>query len=73
MKLSELKPDQRGRVKSLGEEEHFLSRIMSIGLTEETSFQVVRCDRNMPVLIYARETLLAISRADSEKIEVEGE
>lgn len=71
MKLTELKPDKNGKIKSLGEDELFLNRVTSIGLTEGSPFQVVRNDRKMPVLIYARETLLAINRSDCEKIEVE--
>jgi ferrous iron transport protein A len=71
MKLSELGPYKTGWIKSLGEDVQFLNRIMSIGLTEGTPFQVVRNDKKMPVLIYARETLLAVNRTDCEKIEVE--
>ena len=71
MKLSELKADKLGRVCALGSDTHFLNRITSIGLTEGTVFQVVRNDRKMPVLIYARQTLLALNRGDCEKIEIE--
>lgn len=71
MKLSELGADSMAKVKRLGEDEHFLNRITSIGLTEGTTFQVVRNDKKMPVLIYARQTLLAINRNDCGKIEVE--
>ena len=41
-------------------------------LVEGTVVQVVRNDKKMPVLVYARETLLALNRADCEKIEVTG-
>ena len=34
------------------------------------TFQVVKNDRKMPVLVYVRETLLALNRKDCEKIEV---
>ena len=71
MRLSELKADKHGRVRALGDDAHFLRRITSIGLTEGTHFQVVRNDKKMPVLIYARETLLALNRADCDRIEIE--
>lgn len=50
---------------------HLLNRMNSIGLTQGTKLQVVRNDRKMPVLIFARETLLALNRKDAERIEVE--
>lgn len=71
MKLSELKADSVGRVLSLGTDTHYLKRITSIGLTEGSLFQIVRNDRKMPVLVYVRETLLALNRADADKIEAE--
>ncbi len=70
MKLSEMKPGKQGMVRSLGRDERFLSRITSIGLTEDARFQVVKNDRKMPVLVYVRETLLALNRKDCDKIEV---
>lgn len=71
MKLSEMRASTGGKVKDLGKDERFLSRITSIGLTEGAEFQVIRNDKRMPVLVYARETLLALNRKDCEKIEVE--
>ena len=71
MKLSELKADTYARVVSLGSDERFIRRITSIGMNEGVSFEVVKNDRKMPVLIYVRETLLAMNRKDCEKIEVE--
>ncbi|MCR5208929.1 MAG: ferrous iron transport protein A [Lachnospiraceae bacterium] len=70
MKLSEMKAGGHGTISLLGKDERFLNRITSIGLTEGTPFQVVKNDRKMPVLVYARETLLALNRNDCEKIEV---
>ncbi len=71
MKLSELKADTYARGVSLGSDERFIKRITSIGMNEGVSFEVVKNDRKMPVLIYVRETLLAMNRKDCEKIEVE--
>lgn len=70
MKMSEMRENSHGTVLKLGGEERFLNRVTSIGLTEGASFQIVRNDRKMPVLVYVRETLLALNRADCEKIEV---
>ena len=70
MKLTEMKRDTFGKVESLKNDERFLKRITSIGLTEDTSFQVVKNDRKMPVLVYVRESLIALNRNDCESIEV---
>lgn len=70
MKLSEMQAGKNGIVRSLGTDERFLNRITSIGLTEGAPFQVVKNDRKMPVLVFVRETLLALNRKDCEKIEV---
>ena len=71
MKLTEMKPDQNGVIQRISGDAHFLNRITSIGVTEGTEFQTVRNDKKMPVLVYLRETLIAINRADAERIEVE--
>ncbi len=52
-------------------DEHFVNRITSIGVTEGVEFQTVRNDKKMPVLIYCRETLIALTRDNAERIEVE--
>ncbi len=71
MRLTDMKPDQNGLIRSISGDVHFLNRITAIGVTEGTEFQTVRNDKKMPVLVYLRETLIAINRADAERIEVE--
>ena len=70
MKLTETRPDQTGVIRKIGGDTHFINRITAIGVTEGTEFQTVRNDRKMPVLVYLRETLIAVNRADAERIEV---
>ncbi len=70
MKLTETKPEQHGLIRRIGGDAHFASRVTAIGVTEGTPFQTVRNDRRMPVLIYLRETLIALGREDAERIEV---
>ena len=71
MRLTMTKPDQCGVIRKISGDTHFLNRITAIGDTEGTEFQVVRNDKKMPVLVYLRETLIAINRKDAERIEVE--
>lgn len=71
MKLTESTADMQGRIASVQGDNHFMNRITAIGITEGTPFQTVRNDKRMPVLIYLRETLIALNRADAERIEVE--
>ena len=71
MKLTETAADMQGNIRLLGGDDHFMNRITSIGLTEGTPFRTVRNDKKMPVLIYLRETLIALNRADAERIEVD--
>ncbi|MBQ8995994.1 MAG: ferrous iron transport protein A [Oscillospiraceae bacterium] len=70
MRLTETKPDQEGKITAIGGDPHFISRITSIGITESTPFQTVKNDKKMPVLVYLRETLIALNRKDAERIEV---
>ena len=51
MKLSELKENQNAVVAKLDGDNRFISRITSIGLTPGCRLQVVKNDRNRPVLV----------------------
>ena len=73
MKLTETRPDQNGVIRKIGGDAHFMNRITAICVTEGTAFQTVRNDRKMPVLLYLRETLIAVNRMDAERIEVEAQ
>lgn len=70
MRLADTKPGQEGKITAINGDTHFISRITSIGVTEGTPFQTVKNDSKMPVLVYLRETLIAINRNDAGKVEV---
>jgi ferrous iron transport protein A len=70
MKLAEAKADTNALIKRIDGDAHFKSRITAIGVTEDIPVQIVKNDRKMPVLIFCRETLIALDRADAGKIEV---
>ncbi len=70
MSLSELGKDSLAVVEKLTGDERFMSRITSIGLTPGCSITVIRNDKNRPMLIYSRDTLIALNRKECMGIEV---
>ncbi len=70
MRLSDLKEDQDAVVSKLDGDARFISRITSIGLTPGCRLHMVKNDRNRPVLVYSRDTMIALNRNESGGIEV---
>ncbi len=71
-KLSELKKDSEGVISSIGGDARFMSRITSIGLTPGCHVTVIKNEKNRPLLIYSRDTMIALNRAECDMIGVEG-
>lgn len=71
-KLSEMLPGAKGRVKELRGDGRFLSRITSMGLTLGCQVEVLRNEKKQPMLIFSRDTMVALNRSECEKIMVEG-
>lgn len=72
-KLSEVKSGEQGVVVGMEGDTRFLSRITSIGLTPGCPVTVVQNVAKRPVLIYSRDTMVALNREDCEKIKIGGE
>ncbi|MBR1863814.1 MAG: ferrous iron transport protein A [Ruminococcus sp.] len=70
MKLSEIKENTKAVVNSLDGDARFISRITSIGLTPGSRVEVIKNDRRRPVLLYARDTMIAVDRKECEGIQV---
>lgn len=70
-KLSELKMDAEGVITGIGGDPRFMSRITSIGLTPGCPVTVIKNEKNRPLLIYSRDTMIALNRSEGELIEVE--
>ena len=49
----------------------FLSRITSIGLTPGCRVRIIKNDKNRPLLIYSRDTMIALNKKESQNIKVE--
>ena len=70
MCLSELNRNTDAVVKNLTGDQRFISRITSIGLTPGCSVKVIRNDKNRPMLVYSRDTMIALNRKECMGIEV---
>ena len=60
--LSETRAGERGRITALNGDAKFRSRVTAVGLTPGCPIEVLRNERNQPLLIYSRDTVLALSR-----------
>lgn len=72
-KLSAVQTGQRARITRVTGTDRFVARVTSIGLTQGCRLQVVQNVKRRPVLVYARDSSIAIDRDDCEHIEVEVE
>ncbi len=69
--LSHAVEGQYYTVKGLHGDTRFISRITSVGITIGAAVKVIRNAKRMPILIYARDTMLAVDKKEAVQIEVE--
>lgn len=69
--LTSVKQGKRAMVTGLKEEERFISRTTAIGITIGGKLEVIRNEKKRPMLLYCRDTIIAMNRNECEKIEVE--
>ena len=70
MSLGEMQADREVRVSAINGDARFLSRVTSIGITPGCILTVVRNDKNRPMLVYSRDTMIALNRKECQGIEV---
>ena len=70
-KLSDVAEHQKVKITSIDGDTRFLTRITSIGLTVGGIVQMGSNQKKRPLLVYSRNTLIAVNRKESEKIVVE--
>ena len=59
------------RIEQVDGDVRLLTRLSSVGLVPGATLLVERNDRNRPVLVFERDTRLAINRQESARIHVE--
>jgi ferrous iron transport protein A len=70
MSLNEVKANTDVIISELKGDARFISRITSIGLTPGCRVSIIKNDKNRPVLIYSRDTMIAVNRKECTGIEV---
>ena len=70
-KLTDLKEGQKARISAIDGDRHYLSRITSIGLNVGCTMEMLQNVKNRPILVYGRDTMIALNQRESERIKVE--
>ena len=64
MSLNEVRENTDAIIKELKGDARFISRITSIGLTPGCRVSIIKNDKNRPVLLYSRDTMIAVNRKE---------
>ncbi len=69
--LTELETGKKGRIKDISGERRYLSRITSIGLNMGCEIEMLQNVKSRPLLVFGRDTMIALNRSESKHILVE--
>ena len=64
MSLNEVRENTDAIINELKGDARFISRITSIGLTPGCRVSIIKNDKNRPVLLYSRDTIIAVNRKE---------
>lgn len=70
-KLGQMKQGQTGVVTAINGDARYMSRITSIGITPGCTISIVKNDKNRPVIVYTRDTMIALNEKECNNIEVQ--
>ena len=71
MNLTEVKNGEKAVIIKIDGDRRYLSRITSIGLNVGCRIEMLQNVKKKPLLIYGRDTMIALNRDESERIIVE--
>ncbi|MDI9470690.1 MAG: FeoA family protein [Bacillota bacterium] len=69
--LHEVKAGQRAVIVDVQGSSRFLSRATSIGLTRGLEIEMLHNEARLPLLLFGRDTVIALNREDGQQIQVE--
>ena len=67
-RLSSLNVGTTAKVVGADGDTRFLSRVTSIGLTPGATLKVLKNDARRPVLVYSRDTMIALNKGECDNI-----
>lgn len=70
-KLSEMKQGETAIISSVNGDARYVGRITSIGLTPGCKVSIIKNEKNRPLIVFARDTMIALNEKESSNIEVE--
>ncbi|MDR1377818.1 MAG: ferrous iron transport protein A [Synergistaceae bacterium] len=71
MTMAEVKKGNFYIIKEISGDRRFISRVTSAGLTPGTKLEILQKGGGLPVLVYARDTMLAVNGREARQITVE--
>lgn len=69
--LTQIRSGQSCRIKRIKGDKRFISRITSVGLTPGSEVEMMQNESRHPLLVYARDSMLAVNKKEAENILVE--
>ena len=66
--LNKMGENSSGNIAKIEGDSRFISRIVSIGLTPGSSFTLLKNDGRSPVLVFCRDTVIAVNRRECSQI-----
>ena len=69
--LLDLEKEHSGKIISLNGDQHFITRVTSIGLTPGCKVTILKNEKRRPLLVYSRDTMIALNRKECENSTVE--
>ena len=70
-KLNELKKEESAIIAFITGDTRFVSRITSIGITPGCKITIIKNEKHRPLLVYSRDTMIALNRKECENIFVQ--
>lgn len=70
-KLTDMHQGEKGIISAINGDTRYISRVTSIGITPGCRVKIVKNDKNRPIIVFTRDTMIALNSAESRNIEVE--